>query len=90
MKIKFIRLIPVLFDPRSLWAQAYKTGINNIILILIFVENCLLYDAINNFQYGLEQVLIQRILIGFEATLKRKLSISLSKLQTSKRKGNLS
>ena len=33
------------------------------------MENCLYYDAIHDFQYGSEPVLIQRILIGFEAIL---------------------
>ena len=45
-------------------------GNNLIILILIFVENCL--NAIHNFSVWLI-VLILRILIGFEATVKIKL-----------------
>ena len=34
-------------------AWAYKTGIDFMIFILIFVENCLLYDAIHDFSVWL-------------------------------------
>ena len=39
IKIKFIKLIPVLSAARG--RRAKKTGINFMIFILIFVENCL-------------------------------------------------
>ena len=43
-------------------------GINLMIFILLFVENCLLYMNIQN---SLETVLIQRILISFKAILEK-------------------
>ena len=52
-------------------ARANKTGINFMIFNTVFVENCLKNDAINDFLYGREPVLIQRILIGFEAILEK-------------------
>ena len=47
--------------------NANKTKINSMTFILIFLEDCLYYDAILNF--SVEPVLIQRILIGLEAIL---------------------
>ena len=34
-------------SPEGPKARAYKTSINSIIFILVFVENCLVYDAIH-------------------------------------------
>ena len=50
-------------------ARDNKTGIFMIPIILIFVGTCLLNDAIHDFQYVGEPVVIQRILISFEAIL---------------------
>ena len=44
-------------------------GINFKILILIFVENCLQFDAIHDILVWLS--LIRRIVIGFEAILEK-------------------
>ena len=44
IKINNLNIKPVLIK-----AQANKTGINFMIFILIFVENCLLYDGIHHF-----------------------------------------
>ncbi len=55
-------------------AQAYKTGINSIILILIFEENFYNSMLYMNFQSGREPVLIQRIVIGFESILENPLN----------------
>ena len=55
-------------------ARANKTVINFMILILIFVENCLYYD---DFQYDWEPVLIQQILIG-ERLIHLRLSLTVS------------
>ena len=48
--MKSIRLKPVLLSTK---AQANKTGIDFMIFILIFVENCLQYDAIHDFSVWL-------------------------------------
>ena len=49
--------------------KANKTGIDIMIFILIFMENCLYYDAIHDFSVGWEPVLIKRIIIDLEAIL---------------------
>ena len=54
--------------PEGPKARANKTGINFMIFILSFVENCLLNII---FQTGLDPVLIQRIAIGFEVILEK-------------------
>ena len=58
-------------SPERPRTRVNKTGINFMIFILILVENCLQYDAIHDFSVWLELVRIQRILIGFEAILKK-------------------
>ena len=51
---------------------ANKTGINLKICILLVLENFYHLKRYKIFQYGSEPVLIQRILIGFEAILEKK------------------
>ena len=60
--MKNCKIQTILNSPEGPNALPNKTS-----FILIFEENCLYYEALHDFQYGLEPVLIQRILIGFKA-----------------------
>ena len=74
MKIKSYKIKFSFVSPEGLKARANKTCIDNMIFTLICVEivcNTMLYIV---FQYG-EPVLIQRIVIGFEAILDKLLKI---------------
>ena len=54
--------------------RASNTEINFIIFILKFVVNCLKFDATHDFSVWLRTDLIQCILIGFEAVLKKNIT----------------
>ena len=65
IKTSFVR-------PEGPKARANKIGINFMIFLLLGILGCLQYNTIHHFQYSSEPVLIQRILIGFEAILENK------------------
>ena len=49
-----IKMIPVLVAPRG--RRLWLTVINSMCFILIFVENCLFYDALHEFSVWLRSV----------------------------------
>ena len=71
IKTKIIKLKQFSLSPERPIARANKASSNLMIFILnlILVENFCNRIIYKIFQYGLESVLIQRILIGLEAIL---------------------
>ena len=56
-------------SPEGSKARVDKTGFNFMICVLIFVGNCLSFDAIHNFSVWLRIGSNPAIVIGFEAIL---------------------